>query len=497
MKLKLQQFIQNPSLFFEVYAGPIVFFSFILVFLVVFTISFKRKDWKIFNNFYIPVYIFGFLGAVALFVYNSYFNHGETFLLDNEITALAIPAFFFGLIKLFRTRFKKSGKSSLRRIKKENQDLIAGAFENDPKSEKKLLQALNYYNMEKYDKSITILEELSGECGITKDRHIVSLFLAMNYKKIGETAKAIDLYESLIAVGNANGRIYSNLGTIYIQEGNVRQGIELCKKAATFDPKNPNPYYNVACGYYIENDFDSAIQWAKKTLEVDSDFQEGIALLYLIYTILEQPEEIKKYEQEEKAKGISKSQLKRIVKNRKTRKSSAKSVLSKCIFISILVFSLIVEIINFETTSIFYWLDMIPYVALIIFSFMKNPESKKHRTIFFVYVGIDLLCILSYFVDSWVHQGFFFMFPSRFVFWGIEQAYRLHATGLNVTLILCLLTWLAYYLEYLSFDIPEDDSKKSFWALAINVFFKKIFIRIVLVLAILSLILPDILNLIL
>ncbi|MBO5401296.1 MAG: hypothetical protein J6A14_05635, partial [Spirochaetaceae bacterium] len=106
---------------------------------------------------------------------------------------------------------------------------------------------------------------------------------------------------------------------------------------------------------------------------------------------------------------------------------------------------------------------------------MKNPESKKHRTIFFVYVGIDLLCILSYFVDSWVHQGFFFMFPSRFVFGGIEQAYRLHATGLNVTLILCLLTWLAYYLEYLSFDIPEDDSKKSFWALAINVFFKKIF----------------------
>ena len=89
------------------------------------------------------------------------------------------------------------------------------------------------------------------------------------------------------------------------------------------------------------------------------------------------------------------------------------------------------------------------------------------------------------------------MFPSRFVFGGIEQAYRLHATGLNVTLILCLLTWLAYYLEYLSFDILEDDSKKSFWALAINVFFKKIFIRRVLVLAILSLILPDILNLIL
>ena len=128
--------------FFENYAGPVVFFTIVFVFLIVFIISLKRKDWKLFNNFFIPIYIIGFLGSVALFCYNSYYNEGEDFLLGNEITALAIPAFFFGLAKLFRTRFRKARKSSLRRVKNENQDLIAGAFENDLKSEKKTFTSI-------------------------------------------------------------------------------------------------------------------------------------------------------------------------------------------------------------------------------------------------------------------------------------------------------------------------------------------------------------------
>lgn len=60
--------------------------------------------------------------------------------------------------------------------------------------------------------------------------------------------------------------------------------------------------------------YDSAIQWAKNTLEVKNDYQEGISLLYLIYTILDNQEEIKKYEQKAIANGIKKSQLKRMVK---------------------------------------------------------------------------------------------------------------------------------------------------------------------------------------
>ena len=136
----------------------------------------------------------------------------------------------------------------------------------------------------------------------------------MNYKQIGETEKAVNLYESLIVVGNANGRIYSNLGSIYVQQGNFERGIELCKKAATFDSKNPVPYYNVACAYFKEGDYDLAIQWAKNTLEVKNDYQEGISLLYLIYTILDNQEEIKKYEQKAIANGIRKSQLRRMVK---------------------------------------------------------------------------------------------------------------------------------------------------------------------------------------
>ena len=64
----------------------------------------------------------------------------------------------------------------------------------------------------------------------------------------------------------------------------------------------------------LTNTYYSAIQWAKNTLEVKKDYQEGISLLYLIYTILDNQEEIKKYEQKAIANGIKKSQLKRMVK---------------------------------------------------------------------------------------------------------------------------------------------------------------------------------------
>ena len=76
----------------------------------------------------------------------------------------------------------------------------------------------------------------------------------------------------------------------------------------------------------------------------------------------------------------------------------AKSVISKCILISILTYYMIFEIINFENTHIFFLLEMIPYIALIIFSFKKNIESKRLRTIFLIFVALDFLSILSYYV---------------------------------------------------------------------------------------------------
>ena len=174
----------------------------------------------------------------------------------------------------------------------------------------------------------------------------------------------------------------------------------------------------------------------------------------------------------------------------------AKSVISKCILISILTYYMIFEIINFENTHIFYWLEMIPYIALIIFSFKKNIESKRLRTIFLIFVVLDFLSILSYYVvdygiiyvNFYIYQGYFFMFPSSGVFYGISKAYSLYSNGLNVPLLICLLTWIAYYLEYSSFNISEDDSKKSIGKVAVLAVFREIITRILSVLVAMALV---------
>lgn len=174
----------------------------------------------------------------------------------------------------------------------------------------------------------------------------------------------------------------------------------------------------------------------------------------------------------------------------------AKSVISKCILISILAYYMIFEIINFENTHIFFWLEMIPYIALIIFSFKKNIESKRLRTIFLIFVALDFLSILSYYVvhygiiyvNFYIHQGYFFMFPSSGVLYGISKAYTLDSNGLNVPLLICLLTWIAYYIEYSSFYIPEDDSKKSVGKVAVLAVFRQIITRILKVLVAMALV---------
>ena len=80
------------------------------------------------------------------------------------------------------------------------------------------------------------------------------------------------------------------------------------------------------------------------------------------------------------------------------------------------------------------------------------------------------------------------MFPSSNVLYGISKAYTLDSNGLNVPLLICLLTWITYYLEYSSFNIPEDDSKKSVGKVAVLAVFGQIITRILKVLVAMALV---------
>ena len=92
------------------------------------------------------------------------------------------------------------------------------------------------------------------------------------------------------------------------------------------------------------------------------------------------------------------------------------------------------------------------------------------------------------YVNFYIHQGYFFMFPSSGVLYDISKAYSLYSNGLNVPLLICLLTWIAYYLEYSSFNISEDDSKKSVGKVAVLAVFRQIITRILRVLVAMALV---------
>ena len=98
------------------------------------------------------------------------------------------------------------------------------------------------------------------------------------------------------------------------------------------------------------------------------------------------------------------------------------------------------------------------------------------------------ICCIGFFKYIVLLCGYFFMFPSSGVLYDISKAYSLYSNGLNVPLLICLLTWIAYYLEYSSFNISEDDSKKSIGKVVVLAVFRQIITRILRVLVAMALV---------
>lgn len=69
-------------------------------------------------------------------------------------------------------------------------------------------------------------------------------------------------------------------------------------------------YNNLASSSFHNGDYDQAIEYAKKCIEIKNDFLPSIKLLYLIYSLNEDPEQAELYARKAVANGVSKKELK-------------------------------------------------------------------------------------------------------------------------------------------------------------------------------------------
>lgn len=111
----------------------------------------------------------------------------------------------------------------------------------------------------------------------------------------GYLIEATKLFNKTIKIEPENVKARFFIGMCYKKTGKIEQAIEKLHYAYEINPRDFFILYNLADCYLLSNNFDKAISFARKSLEVKPDFMEthlvlGISLLKIKQTVSAQSE---------------------------------------------------------------------------------------------------------------------------------------------------------------------------------------------------------------
>ena len=241
------------------------------------------------NVIFIIVVILGILGVAAFYIYDVFYL--KTSYTTSLFRVLAAILLLLGtLIRLLSSR----GRKRLDVYERAYQDELGYAFKNKPIARKKLLSACRLYDESNYRKAIKYLHELLQEAEFERDLIPVLLFMALCYSDAGLTEDAVNVYYDLLKYDPNNAQVNSNMGTLYIKQGDYQTALKYYTKSIECKP-DYIAYLNRANCYFRLHEYDMAIDDAKKALEIKNNGVEAADLLTVIYALRNDEENRRKY----------------------------------------------------------------------------------------------------------------------------------------------------------------------------------------------------------
>ena len=247
----------------------------------------KSNKLKIFLTILV---VFLMLGIVALYIYDVVI--AKTPYTKNLFKAILVICTLAGTI--FKLHQGRSGKALIFYEKAYAEELGA-AFNHKPALRKKLLCACRLFDEADYQKSLKYLFQLLREAEFSRDRIPVYLFIALCFTNAGVYTEAIDAYYELLKIDPRNAQAHSNLGNLLMAKGDFEQAIKHIDRSIELKPNNYYAYDNRADYHFKMQDYPQAIADAKKALEVKNNGVESASLLAIIYALLGDEENKKKY----------------------------------------------------------------------------------------------------------------------------------------------------------------------------------------------------------
>ncbi len=198
------------------------------------------------------------------------------------------------VLGLIRTSEKQSRKS-LDFYDAFYADILKEAFISQPFWRKKLLCAVRLFDEGHYEKAIKYLTDLRQRCQSNEDFYAVYLFAARSYTDMELYVQAEQIYQQLINANLANSRIYSNMGSVQNKQGKLKKALRSYEYALDYDRDNANAWNNIAQAYFQVGEFEQAIPYAERALQINPKLNQASALLAIIYSLNDDVENAEKY----------------------------------------------------------------------------------------------------------------------------------------------------------------------------------------------------------
>ena len=247
----------------------------------------KRKT---LNIIFIVIVILFILAVVALYLYDVIWM--KTHFTQNLFRTLSIVIIL--TLTLIRLIFGQ-GRKSLEIFERAYEKELGAAFQNAPFQRKKLLCACRLYNESNYSKALKYLFELLHKASSERDAGPVLFFIALCYTDAGFNNEAIEAYYRLLMIDANNAQVHSNLGILFVAEGDYEMALQHYNKSIEIEPKNYYAYVNRANYYFRIDEYDSAISDAKQALQYKNNGMEAASLLTIIYALKDDAKNKKHY----------------------------------------------------------------------------------------------------------------------------------------------------------------------------------------------------------
>ena len=158
-----------------------------------------------------------------------------------------------------------------------------------------MLCAVRLYNEDNNEKALKYLIDLKQRARTGEDHYAIDLFAALCFTDMELYEQSIQIYQHIISKGNANSRIFSNLGQVLLKTGEYQKALCNYEKALEYDRDNAFAYNNIAQAHFQMHELEKAISFAKKALDINPKMHQSSALLAIIYAILSDKENAGKY----------------------------------------------------------------------------------------------------------------------------------------------------------------------------------------------------------